>query len=58
MGKTYSTEAFLTSSVPNLQFYCFIIEFDSSNFEVYTDGADVAFCICIILFGLQREMDE
>ena len=30
-------ESLLTSSIPNLKFYCFAINIDSSNFEINTD---------------------
>lgn len=42
------SEPLLTCRVPNLKLDSFAIQFNGSNLEINTDGADVAFSVGII----------
>jgi hypothetical protein len=46
---TPSTDTFWHKTyVPDLEFDRFAIEFDRSDFEVNSNGADIAFGVCVI----------
>jgi len=42
------SKSFLSCCVPNLQLDCLSLEFDGADFEVDSDGGDVALCVSVV----------
>ena len=43
-----SSESLLPRCVPDLQFDGLPFKFDGSDFEVHSNGGDVALCVCVV----------